>query len=289
MTRLTHFIRISDFDEANEGIETAVQRWSQRVSDLTIAEISKATYLSQLFRALRIVEPGKDWRWLDEDARRWKRASKASPDRKRKHMRYTPTAMLRELSRQLIDDAEMSRPSAAAAVRYRDGLVIGLLARRPIRLRNLANLRLNESLRLLDGEWWITLQEGETKNGDGLSFRIDDLSYEIERWLQNWRPYLTPTDPQHLWPSHISGLPLTSGALSRHIGDVTEKYLGKRLTPHFFRDALMTDLASTGEEFAVRAGSHVLGHRSAASADAYIVRAISEKATSKLDMIIGLR
>jgi integrase len=50
------------------------------------------------------------------------------------------------------------------ALCYRDGLIIALLALRPLRIGNFAGLRLGHHLQRRSQEWWIALAGDETKN-----------------------------------------------------------------------------------------------------------------------------
>jgi hypothetical protein len=43
--------------------------------------------------------------------------------------------------------------------------MIALLSLCPIRLGNLASLRIGQQMQRMDGAWWIMLEAGETKSG----------------------------------------------------------------------------------------------------------------------------
>src|SRR5260370_25697607 len=58
----------------------------------------------------------------------------------------------------LIVEAEhFSKPGPARARGVRNGLMIAMLARFPIRLRNFAALEIGKTIQKINGSWWIVL------------------------------------------------------------------------------------------------------------------------------------
>ena len=66
-------------------------------------------------------------------------------------------------------------------VRYRDGLIVSLLAARPLRRRNIAGLLLGEHVRRIDRRWWILVPAEETKNRSALELPFPDQSCRSSR------------------------------------------------------------------------------------------------------------
>ena len=86
--------------------------------------------------ALRAIAPDGDWRWIPRDADRLR--ARARPVRDKRPRLQSVEALL-ELGLKTIADAEVAtdkRPAWRAA-NYRDGLLIALLACRPVRRRNI--------------------------------------------------------------------------------------------------------------------------------------------------------
>jgi hypothetical protein len=148
------------------------------------------------------------------------------------------------------------------ARRARNGLMIALLALRPMRHKNFSELTLGSTFRHLDGTWWIVLEAGDTKAGRIDEKRVpQDLIPLVERYLTVYRPILFAQEdkasveaskgneaprtmlnnlPQQeagaLWIS-VTGVPLTYSAVGAAITGTTEATLGIRLSPHAFRRA----------------------------------------------------
>src|SRR5262249_50054547 len=106
----------------------------------TNAARSVASGVHSLYLVARVMMPERDWIWLKTVKTRLYRAAPASGP-----IGPVITSLrLLELGEQLMDE---SRPAAgtpismSAAVRFRDGLMIALLAFIPIRRKNLATLR----------------------------------------------------------------------------------------------------------------------------------------------------
>lgn len=119
------------------------------------ASVTVASYAGILCMVMRALFPDADWGWLRAVQRRLRRRS--VPVR-HKQQRLVPANDLRQLGLDLIERAGAvldepctaatpPRPRIAAARDYRDGLLIALLASRPLRVRNLLGIEIGEHLR----------------------------------------------------------------------------------------------------------------------------------------------
>ena len=129
------------------------------------AERAPYTVLSrvrELHDALRAMAPESDCRWLGDLSRTL--SSRVRPVRD-KLPRLKPADELAGLGERLMDEAEATAKGSARrrAVAYRDGLVIAFLAYRPVRLKNLAMMRLGRHLTKANGSWRIAFAADETK------------------------------------------------------------------------------------------------------------------------------
>ena len=71
---------------------------------------------------------------------------------------------------------------------YRDGLLIGLLAIRPLRVRNLAGLILDRTLVQRGDGWWIQIPAAETKTKDPIELPWPDMLVpHLETYLADHR------------------------------------------------------------------------------------------------------
>jgi hypothetical protein len=99
--------------------------------------------LQELHDTLVSINPGQDWSWI-RDISAWVRGTASRGNEKRQKM--VEAHELLGLGLHLIQCAKQIRIEGQAAIEFRDGLVIALLALRPLRLRNLVGLELGRTL-----------------------------------------------------------------------------------------------------------------------------------------------
>jgi integrase len=140
--------------------------------------------------------------------------------------------------------AEGRRSTLSRAVRYRDGLMIALLAFAPLRRKNLASLEIGRHLVGNDNERYIIIPAAETKTGTPIEFAIPELLLPyLDLYLAVVRPRLLKNmSCQALWVSPRGGT-LRYGAIGDIVSRHTRSILGLRLTPHDTRDAAATTWA----------------------------------------------
>jgi len=183
------------------------------------------------------------------------------------------------------------------AVAYRDGLVIALLAARPLRLRNLAALELDRHLVRAGEGWRLVIPGAETKTGRPLELPFPSaLVPALERYLAVHRPVLAVAQGRRgqgqagaaLWLSAAGG-PLSAGTLAFHVTELTRAAFGRSVSPHLFRDCAATSLALEDPTH-VRLAAQVLGHAAFATTEKHYNLARSqEAATSWHQTLDGLR
>jgi hypothetical protein len=133
-------------------------------------------------------------------------------------------------------------------VHVRDGVIIAFLALRPLRLKNLAGLRLGVHLRRQEsGIWRIQVPGSETKNRETIDWVVpEDLALFLESYLATDRPALLARRngpggeaEDHLWISE-DGLPLSYCNIAARVREHTKRAFGVAISPHRFRDAAAT-------------------------------------------------
>ena len=140
--------------------------------------------------------------------------------------------------------------------------MIALLAYCPIRLSNFAALEIGGSFVNVDGTWWIVLTAAETKEKRPDERPVpQDLAEFIQRYLVVHRPILARgrTDDTALWMA-MDGKPMSCASIAETIPDTTETTIGVRVSPHLFRTAGVTTLATRASD-KPHAGSALLHHR----------------------------
>jgi integrase len=230
--------------------------------------------------AVRAMFPNRDWRWLQGIQRGLRR--KSSPSRG-KERRIVPANQLRQLGLDLIERAGeildwlphtlSDRERAAAARDYRDGLIIALLASRPLRVRNLLGIENGKHLRQSRHRMTLHFERGETKTGRPIyTIWPVDLELPLTRYVSKVRPLLIsarapgkvpespPAPGNALWVGQ-GGTVLTAGGLQKIFERRTRHRVGHVVNPHLFRDCVATTIADLDPDN-IRYAAQLLGHRS---------------------------
>ena len=225
------------------------------------APVTVHGYVLNLERALSVMAPDEDWRWLASLAARLQARARPSRDKRRK---VVPAEDLTDLGHRLMDNAfdlEGLSP-ARRAVRFRDGLMISLLIARPLRLRSFAGLEIDRHIVPADGDYQIVLAPEDTKNGRPYEAPVPEwLGPYMGIYLERMRPILLGERcSDRLWIS-VTGADMSDSYLNHRLCKVTGRELGRKINPHLFRDCAMTSRAIDDPDN-VRAMQPVLGHSS---------------------------
>ena len=228
--------------------------------------------LMNLMLALQAMIPGEDWRILRRVPSRPTRAEvRAAIEHGRKP---TPdTSLLAAKALELCEALTKSPASVDISQRFRDALIIAFACYHVPRLRNLAELRIDEHLRQLgDGAWWIIWRN--TKNRTSISPHLaSSLLGPLDLYLKQYRLILLGgrEDPQFLWINRRSQ-PLASTAFRGIFRRMGEELIGEPLHPHQVRHGMATGLLKQNPRNTALA-SAALSHRSQASVNQVYDRA----------------
>ena len=221
-------------------------------------------------RWLGVMEPDRAWTFINDLASKVR--ARHRPARDKSNLR---------LSNELVDlgFALMAQAGALssleAAIAYRDGLIIALLALVPLRRRNLADLVLDHTLARHGAQWDIAFAESATKTRAAFETGLPEvLRAPLEAYLQTHRPVLAARAGRWrrpvgnaLWVSK-DGSPMTEIALYDRIRARTKAAFGDAINPHLFRDAAATTMAVADPEH-VRIAAPLLGHSSFGTTERY--------------------
>lgn len=247
------------------------------VADLqaTNASMTVACRIQELYDAIRVMaSPRSDdesWRWLRNAMKNLR--GEAYPA-KNKRERLQTADRIEHLGLSLMAQAE-SAPSKyrgggltelQRALMYRDGLMIALLIRRPLRLGNFCALKLHETLRIEKNRVTITLPSDQTKSHRPIEAPFPDhLVTSLRRYTDHYRPILLTASGKgmrivtdRLWISR-DGTELAEISLHNAIRRRTKAAFGAPVPPHWFRDASVTTLVHDAPESA-RLTTGLLGH-----------------------------
>lgn len=240
-----------------------------------------------------VFAPARDWAFINRLAS-WVRAKPETPQDKRS--RLVGSEQLYELGLTLTARAGRQSTPRLMAMMFRDGLMIALLALRPLRRGNFIKLTLGEDLLRNGKGWLISLPGTVTKNHAEITFPWPEQLLEpLETYLAIHRPILAKlvnrwTSPvgDRLWISS-QGSPMTEMAMYDRITMLTAKAFGKSLNPHLFRDAAATTTAIHDPNH-VRLAAALLGHRSFATTERHYQQAQSLEAHRQFaNKLVALR
>lgn len=189
--------------------------------------------------------------------------------RRRKIGRVLPTGDL--LAAGLRPLETVAGESVADAKRFRDGLMVALLALAPLRIGNFRDLEIGRSFLIRSTGFDIVLDASEAKGHRAIEVEVPkQLRPHFSRYLITFRPILiAQSDTPHafLWANDW-GRPYSYGNLGGRISRLTKATLGVAISPHLFRDAAATTIAR-GRPAQARAIAGVLCHSTQRTADRY--------------------
>jgi integrase len=144
---------------------------------------------------------------------------------------------------ELMDQARQLRSHAPirAGVLAQIAVAVAILTVAPIRLGNLAAIRLGENLNKPGGprsNYWLQFTRYDVKNNKALSFKLDDVVSEvIDEYMHDFRPaLLRGHNGDWLFPGETGGHK-EKISFSTQIVERIEKATGIRITVHQFRHA----------------------------------------------------
>ena len=236
--------------------------------------------------------PGRDWRWLHkiQNALRSRAVSVRN-----KRARLRPASELVRLGKKLIWKAEtaIEKPPLTRAVWFRDGLIIALLAHRPLRLSNLAGVTLGRHLVGQNCGYCLLFTAEEVKNRRPIEVVVpSSLVPDLDRYLEHHRQVLLtrggrqePVRTDILWVSEVATA-LAPGSIRQRLRKHTKAAFGQALSPHLFRDCAATTIAVEDPVHA-RSIMNILGHSTPATAEKHYNQACSLEASRRHQEVLA--
>jgi integrase/recombinase XerD len=254
----------------------------------SLASTTVWSYLHALCMAVSAVEPQADidWLWLIVKRLHW-----AKVPIRQKSNRVMPSLELYKYGCACMDEAASgnSEDGLSNAVLYRNGLMIALLAARPIRIRNLQSIAIGKQLIKANGDYYLQFRAAETKTDKALEFMVPhELSRRVDHYISNIRPILLQrmapksesTPRRHpgaaLWIS-MFGTAMTECSIYQSITGLTRKKFGHHVNPHLFRDCAATSIALEDPDH-VQITTSILGHATLSTSERYYNHALAVKA-----------
>lgn len=237
--------------------------------------MTRLMFIDGVLRVLSAADPVHDW----TGQRRLKTGLKRTAgngDRDRKLGRVLSSDVLLRAGISLATEhAEVARTSLRRMICLRDGTMIAMLALMPMRRRAFAGLQIGPSLQVTPDAMIVALTGDLTKSGHPWEADVpQSVEPLLRRYVDEARPFFMERGQQQhdvLWVGR-SGTPLKNDALSPRIAEQTLKLTGRRIPPHFFRDAAATTLARSSPEHA-KLIRPILAHTSFGTAERHYFHA----------------
>ncbi len=269
-----------------ERVAGYLREMQSQVSSFTVQST-----LQGLGEVLRVMTETHTFRWVTRGAARL-RAHATSTKNKRQKMK-SPDQLV-DLGLNLMAEAnylsEADMP--AAALQFRNGLIIALLAYCPLRAKNLAAITLGQHLVKRGGIWWLIFAAEETKQRRPFETPFPvNLETALERYLADYRPALAAKGAHHgsaggaLWISQDGGA-LTAFGINQAICRLTKAAFGAHINPHLFRDCAATMIAIDDPDH-VHIIPAILGHSSMATSERHYNQARSLEAGRRYHATLG--
>lgn len=248
--------------------------------------------ISLLADAIAAMAPETDLRWLRRVIVRLHR--KVRPFRLKRH-KLVATAELFAFGMETMAAAEApSVPEWRRALRYRDGLMIALLAARPLRRGNFTAVERDRHLSRRGAGYQLRFAASEMKKRRRLEFPVPvALVGCLERYIAVYRPVLCgrsqdETVTTRLWVSS-TGTALQECSVYDRIVRLTKARFGHAINPHLFRDCAATSIAEDDPAH-VQITKEILGHTTLRTSERHYNHARSQQAIADYQThVIALR
>jgi integrase len=245
---------------------------------------TRTSRIAHLLAIIRRADRDRDFRWLAAVRRGLERLARREGPVRSKHGRVLASGKLIQAGVTLLKRAHLDqdRSFALRAKDFRDGLIIALLAARPLRIKNFATLRLGRHIRTPSSGYFIDIPGEETKSGRPFeTFVPEDLCPWFSIYLKEYRPrLLSGRQSDYLWV-HTTGHAYQPVALSQRISKLTERMLGVAISPHLFRDCAATTIATDDPEHVLTIAPF-LGHSNLRTAEDHYIHAQGLEANRRM-------
>lgn len=189
----------------------------------------------------------------------------------------------------------------AAARDFRDGLVIALLAARPIRLKNLAETEIGLHRKISAGRTLLRFRAEETKTHKPYHcVWPEPLEPALARYLEQVRPMLIAAPPtggnirppgqpgSRFWVGQ-GGTAFSPAGLDLALRRHTKRAFGHAITAHRFRDSVATTIANDNPN-RTQFAAQMLGHKRVRTTEQHYIATNSNSAFSHHhDLIASMR
>ncbi len=266
------------------------------------APVTVASTIATLGMMIQAMAPQNKWDWFWRLHARLKRRAKPS---RNKRARIVPAGDLMALGLELMATAEalVITDPLAAALAYRDGLMISLLIACPLRHKNLIATEIGTHL-ISDADedgYWLSFTADEMKGKRDFEAPVPAaLGPALGRYLSQHRPVLLSqrttrgcTQPERaaadnrLWLTQY-GQVFSPTTMLKSLRDRTTAKFGHHINVHLFRDCSVTTVA-IHDPAHVRIAQNLLGHASMQATEKNYIAAHSREALGRYhDLVLAM-
>jgi integrase len=242
-------------------------------------------HVEDLMFLLRSMAPSKDWVWLHQIVRRLRARSNLGELKPRAGV-TAPQIYEWAFTRMRQADAMDGITSLRRATLYRDGLMVGLLIARPLRLRTFIAIEVERHLVARSNGFLLRFAPNDMKDRKAHEYAVPaELVEPLRRYLGFHRPNLLQAkSSQQLWITR-NGDPFTYGGFQRQLPALTFREFGEALRPHAFRHIAATTIAIEDPEH-VSIIADVLGHATLSMSQKHYNRARGVEANTSYQEIM---
>jgi integrase len=220
-------------------------RYLRSLEALGYSGQTKLLLLSGLRSAMKILEPNQDWLWIVRPGGTPILSSLRALDRPN----VVPVPKSSDLylwGLELVDTAPRAARSRGPLLQVRDGVMICLMAARPIRCRTMAGLQLGRHLLQTEQQWRLAVDGTDMKNGRSLDVPLpSSLGPRLHRYLDEVRPLLLKgRESASVWITPRCGTPIKPVGITQMLYLRSVKRFGFRFGGHRFRHAAATSAVS---------------------------------------------
>lgn len=248
-----------------------LQAWLEDLAHT--APMTRLMFVEAVLRIVQAAAPEHDWTKHQRLRAALKRdAGRGDP--KRKAGRILSSQVLLEAGLRYATQTSTGT-RLQCLLRQRDGTMIALLALLPMRRRSFSELALGDSVHAMPDRIILSLSEEMMKSGGFWEVEVPrPVDGLLRHYIEAVRPALLARGGQRhnqLWVGK-KGERMREGTVGSLIAGKTLALTGKRIPPHFFRDAAATTLARMAPQ-AARLIRPVLAHAGFRTAERHYIHA----------------
>jgi integrase/recombinase XerD len=240
------------------------------VAEMKARKLSSVTIFGRvrdLGECLRVMRRSKDQDLVSSAVRQLR--SQAKPERDRHSRLIAPSQLyyagIGRMDRTWVDALRYR----CRAMEFSDGLMMALLAAKPVRRKNLFGMQVGKHIQTRGNSYELKFEPGETKNQETIAAELPaSLTAYIDHWLKAVRPFLIDgVSSRHFWVTSV-GTAMAQDTGYARFCRATKDELNMRINLHLVRHIVATGVAIGAPEH-IGILPYIMGHRTKAIAQEY--------------------